>query len=629
MEQKHYWRKDITGLRALAVLPVLIFHAFPQWMPGGFYGVDIFFVISGYLISGIIFRGLINDSFSFADFYVKRIKRIFPNLIVLLIFVMGAGWFLLSASEYWDLGSNVSRSSLFYQNFRLMEGAGYFAGPSHANSLLHMWSLAIEEQFYLIFPLIAFLIWKIGRKSVPAMGLFVVLITIGSFVCCLMLENQNVRFYFPFSRFWELGAGICIAYAETYLRFTMSNHSRTGADVLSVVGLVMVVTALLIPTDWYAPSPGWFSLLPVLGSALLIACGAQALVNRTALSLEWVVFVGLISYSLYLWHWPLLAFLRMNFFEPAEWMLVATLILSLLVAVVVYRYVENPIRRLSATATIWVVPILILALLATYFAGKAIRKEDGFPDREIAELLAYDSDWISANQMGRYQDRKGFYVLDPKAVPEIVFLGDSHVDQYYLRARQNAEQVRKNIGFITASGCMASVGQNADAESCINAGKELQPLLSEPSLKTLVIAQKWSIYALEGSDTLERGVSAYRELIEEFLAAHPGRKVFVLLDNPWDESANQEFNMMRYIQNRLAYKDHPLHEVFVPLPKDKSWQKGNEYVLDHRIDSVTYIDTATKICPDGICNLLNYKNDDHLRSSYTRDHAAWIDQVFE
>ena len=170
MEQKHYWRKDITGLRALAVLPVLIFHAFPQWMPGGFYGVDIFFVISGYLISGIIFRGLVNDSFSFADFYVKRVKRIFPNLIALLIFVLVVGWFVTTATEYHDIGINVYRSALFYQNIELMTGPGYFDPLSKNNPLLHMWSLAVEEQFYVVFPLIAFLIWKIGRHSVLAMG---------------------------------------------------------------------------------------------------------------------------------------------------------------------------------------------------------------------------------------------------------------------------------------------------------------------------------------------------------------------------------------------------------------------------------------------------------------------------
>lgn len=236
MEQKHYWRKDITGLRALAVLPVLLFHAFPQWLPGGFYGVDIFFVISGYLISGIIFRGLLTDSFSFKVFYVKRIKRIFPNLIVLLVFVMAAGWFLLSASEYFDLGSNVSRSALFYQNFRLMSNAGYFDAPSHFNSLLHMWSLAIEEQFYLVFPLLAFLIWKLGRKSVTSMGVFVAFITVASLLCCLLLEDSNTRFYFPLSRFWELGAGICLAYAETFYKVNMLSQSRGTADGLSVFG---------------------------------------------------------------------------------------------------------------------------------------------------------------------------------------------------------------------------------------------------------------------------------------------------------------------------------------------------------------------------------------------------------
>ena len=161
MEQKHYWRKDITGLRALAVLPVLIFHAFPKWMPGGFYGVDIFFAISGYLISGIIFRGLVSDSFSFADFYVKRIKRIFPNLIALLIFVLIVGWFVTTTTEYHDIGINVYRSAFFYQNIELMTGPGYFDPLSKNNPLLHMWSLAVEEQFYLAFPLIAFLIFLI------------------------------------------------------------------------------------------------------------------------------------------------------------------------------------------------------------------------------------------------------------------------------------------------------------------------------------------------------------------------------------------------------------------------------------------------------------------------------------
>ena len=629
MEQKHYWRKDITGLRALAVLPVLLFHAFPQWLPGGFYGVDIFFVISGYLISGIIFRGLLTDSFSFKVFYVKRIKRIFPNLIVLLVFVMAAGWFLLSASEYLDLGSNVSRSALFYQNFRLMSNAGYFDAPSHFNSLLHMWSLAIEEQFYLVFPLLAFLIWKLGRKSVTAMGVFVAFITVASLLCCLLLEDSNTRFYFPLSRFWELGAGICLAYAETFYKVNMLSQSRGTADGLSVFGGGMVSVALVVPTNWYAEPPGFFTLVPVVGSCLLICAGAKAVVNRTLLSNGVMVFVGLISYSLYLWHWPLLTFLRISFYEPSVWLTVFALLLSFVASVIVYRFVENPIRRLPAGDGKWVVPILIGLLLGVFFSGKAIRSEQGFPHREMAQVFAYDADWISASEMGRYQKKKGFYILEQRQVPDVVFVGDSHVEQYYPRARLQAQWHHNNIAFVTGPGCMASIGKNAKEQACINAREQLKPLLDAPEFTTLVIAQKWGVYAENGSNVLKHGWDAYRDLIRDFLAAAPERKVFILLDNPWDESANQEFNMMRYVRNRLAYKDAPLTQVPVPMPQDQTWKEGNDYVLARRARSAVYIDPTDAMCPNGICNLLNYMNDDHLRATFVRNHATWIDPVFE
>ena len=202
MTRQHLWRTDITGLRALAVLPVLLFHAFPEYLPGGFFGVDIFFVISGYLISGIIFRGLLSGTFSYAEFYAKRIRRILPNLILVLAFCFVMGWFWISAREYATLGQHIYASAGFYQNFRLMGEAGYFDAASETKPLLHLWSLAIEEQFYIVFPIICAAVWKFTRS---AKGIFVAIfcITVGSLVACLAVVDPAVDFYFPLTRFWE------------------------------------------------------------------------------------------------------------------------------------------------------------------------------------------------------------------------------------------------------------------------------------------------------------------------------------------------------------------------------------------------------------------------------------------
>lgn len=260
-EKQHIWRQDITGLRALAVIPVLIFHAFPGLLPGGFYGVDIFFVISGYLISGIIFRGLVTDSFSFKDFYVKRIKRIIPNLLVVLAFVAVLGWFVATSEEYKRIGANISHSALFYQNFGLIQGEGYFNILAQNNPLLHIWSLAIEEQFYLIFPLLCYVIWGIGKRSVRTLGLFVFLLTVSSLICCFSIENSDFRFYFPLARFWELGVGICIAYLEIFYGLSANNHDQKCLSLISVVGLALIATAFYVPMSWYMPPPGCLILL--------------------------------------------------------------------------------------------------------------------------------------------------------------------------------------------------------------------------------------------------------------------------------------------------------------------------------------------------------------------------------
>lgn len=297
-QQHNYWRADITGLRALAVIPVVLYHAFPGLMPGGFVGVDIFFVISGYLISGIIFRSLIaKNKVDYVDFYAKRIRRILPNLLLLLSFCLVVGYFFLFDDELKELSKQVYSSAGFYQNFRLLEDVDYFAPAAERQPLLHLWSLAIEEQFYIFFPLLCGLIWRF-TKSVRALGILVGAITLGSLAFCLSVPDQRFNFYFPLTRFWELGFGIVLSYAETFRIWSAKHWALSTRNGMSFAALLMLVAAFL-GFDHDTVFPGIASLLPVFGAVLLISSHEDAVVNRW-LTGKPVVFVGLISYLLYL-----------------------------------------------------------------------------------------------------------------------------------------------------------------------------------------------------------------------------------------------------------------------------------------------------------------------------------------
>lgn len=373
------WRNDITGLRALAVLPVLIFHAFPSLIPGGFFGVDVFFVISGYLISGIIFRSIASSSFSYLEFYEKRIKRIIPNLILLLTFVAAAGWFILLPDEYANLGMHIDASTLFIQNFQLLSEIGYFTEDALRKPLLHLWSLAIEEQFYIVFPLICTLIWRLSR-SVKMIGIAAALIALGSLAACLSSSDRNFAFYFPLTRFWELGAGILLSYSETFIGFSTSRFSQNVRNGLSIAGILMIVLPMAFVTE-SAAHPGLITLIPVLGAVLIIAAEPDAFFNRTLLCWRPMTFVGLISYSLYLWHWPLLAYLFIAVPDATPSVLIAALALSFVIAALVYFYVENPIRRCRNSGK--AVLLLLAGLVLMLALGETIRQTDGFPQRPL------------------------------------------------------------------------------------------------------------------------------------------------------------------------------------------------------------------------------------------------------
>lgn len=356
------YRPDIDGLRAIAVLSVVAFHAFPDWMKGGFIGVDVFFVISGFLISTIIFENLDKGIFSFVAFYSRRVKRIFPALILVLVATYVFGWVSLFADEFKQLGKHIVAGAGFLSNIVLWKEAGYFDNSAETKPLLHLWSLGVEEQFYIIWPL---LVWLAFKRRLNLL-LVTMLVAVVSFALNMNGVGQDkvAAFYSPQTRFWELLSGSLLAWVTldktgsyavakyqvnrwlvsiTY-RKEQADDSRMLANVLSLTGLFLLVYGF-----WNIHKglsfPGIWAVMPVLGSVFIIAAGTEAWVNRKILANKVAVWFGLISFPLYLWHWPLLSFARIIVGEvPSQNIRVAAVVLSVVLAWLTYQLVEKQIR---------------------------------------------------------------------------------------------------------------------------------------------------------------------------------------------------------------------------------------------------------------------------------------------
>lgn len=506
----HHYRPDIDGLRAIAVTLVLIFHAFPESLPGGFVGVDVFFVISGYLISGLIFADLQKKRFSFVDFYARRIRRIFPALILVLTVSSLLGWFLLLPDEYSQLGKHVAGGGGFVSNFVLLGEAGYFDSEAELKPLLHLWSLGIEEQFYFIWPVLLFFAW--GRRWAP-LGL-ILLVLAASFGLNIdrVHEHATSTYYLPFTRFWELMIGCALAYLSPLAHerqwFTSERPLslvllRNGA---SLAGLAAIVAAAVV-IDKERAFPGWWALLPTLGTFLLIAAGPVAWINRIVLAHPLMVSVGLISFPLYLWHWPLLSFPRLTSVDPPSPELrAAALGLSFLLAWLTYRCIERPIRFGSRPAR--VVPILAGLMAVLVATGYGTFLADGIASRmkDKADYSAFFG-WnytMSHNLMVEDRHECNFYdIINHRIKPAIdsscytpqsdnvVFLwGDSHAQHlnYGLRESLPGDVSLLQVG---SSGCTPSaVDRDNDAlGTCNRANRFAMEKIAAIKPDTVILAQ--------------------------------------------------------------------------------------------------------------------------------------------
>jgi len=417
---------------------VVAYHAFPQWLAGGFVGVDVFFVISGYLISSIVFQQMEAGRFSFAEFYGRRVRRIFPALLLVLATVYGLGQVLLLSQERRELFKHMAAGAGFVSNFVLWGEADYFDGVADTKPLLHLWSLAIEEQFYLAWPALLWLAWRVRKGVWPAL----LLLLAGSFALNLagIRHDAVATFYSPQTRFWELLCGGALAWALRQPATAQGRGWPTG-KVLCSAGLVLLGLAAW-RLDAGHRYPGAWALLPVAAASALIAAGPQAWANRHLLSSRPLVWLGLLSYPLYLWHWPLLSLARIVAGEtPSAEVRAAAVVAAFALAWLTWRWLERPLRQGGHGARkAMALSALMLVLGVGSYAGyrfKAVSAEESTL-AAVSSQLGWQTQPGTPDQAGacraRFPERQpltpvqrddNFCLLAREGAAEVLMVGDS------------------------------------------------------------------------------------------------------------------------------------------------------------------------------------------------------------
>ena len=604
------YRPDIDGLRAVAVLSVVSFHAFPSWVKGGLVGVDIFFVISGFLISTIIYGSLQRNAFSFIEFYSRRIKRIFPALAVILIASFAFGWFALFADEYKQLGKHIAAGAGFASNFVLWSETGYFDNAAETKPMLHLWSLGIEEQFYIFWPLILWFAWK------RHLNLLLITFAFGAISFVLNVRNVYVdptaTFFSPQTRFWELAAGSILAYVTLFRQDMLARLKLRSASVQSFLGAVLVAVAVFgISRENYFP--GWWAVPPTLGAALMISAGPGAWLNRTVLSHRVMVWFGVISYPLYLWHWPLLSFATIvEDALPPRGIRIGAVVLSVILAWLTYTLVEARIRFSKRGRTI---SLYLLALMATAgCVGYYGYARDGFDSRAVAGTpIAYDGDvgyeifheypYTSFPLCTPIEIRREAPVWDgfvrclqskPGEVKDIAIIGDSHAEHLFLGLAQQLPD--RNVVFYIQNSL--PVARNGQFE------RIFRYVLEDRNIRAVILTAYWHLRM--DSSTLE---AELLDTVKRLRAA--GKTVYITDDVPnfsfGPKKCKYESNWIRThrcTEDRVYFQRE--YERYVPILERVQESTG-----------ASILRTAKYFCSETSCSMekngdLLYRDDNHL-----------------
>jgi peptidoglycan/LPS O-acetylase OafA/YrhL len=606
------YRSDVDGLRAVAVLSITIFHLNSSLLSGGFIGVDVFFVISGYLITSIIYKDLQNNNFSFLGFYARRVRRLFPALFVMLFAASATSYKFLLPTEFVNFSISLAASTFYVSNILFYNTIDYFNGADFA-PLIHTWSLSIEEQFYLVMPLGMFLAFKYASRRILLLTLILGAVSLITSEIWVQSGSENAAFYLMPARIWQFSVGSIVALAPKPRLRVLINNTLAATGAIGILGSAWFFSEKM-------PFPGAWALLPTLCTALVIFCGQKDLTwTAKILSLPPMRFFGAISYSLYLYHWPIIVFYRLMVSPyPSLASQILLFLISCGAGLASYLFVERPslrveidqrFRQVITAGLTGSAGFALLAFLVVTWNGLPSRLPEHVV--EIGSYLDYPK---LSSQLGScflHSGNKSANEFDPekcittgKDRPNVLLMGDSHAAHYYLALKQLFPDV--NLSQINASGC--------------------RPVLSPPKNHYCFILMNTAIEKYIPENNFD----------------------YVILSGLWNRkdvpALNRTVDMIApYVKH--VYVFGPTNHYWVPLPRliASSYLSGRKGAIEEDLTAladVSYVDTAMRrrlnsrahylsplpvLCPNGTCiTQLNGSPVQYDKSHLTVDGALFV-----
>lgn len=635
------YRGDIDGLRAISVLLVVVFHYFPELISGGYIGVDVFFVISGFLITKVIMNGIDEKRFSFFEFYARRARRIFPGLLTVLVSCLVFGAMVLRPDEYETLGRYTAAAAFSVINFALYKDVGYFAQPADTKPLLHLWSLSVEEQFYLFFPILLVALRKVGLSYRP---IFIAMLGL-SLVCCLIWtdEDPSGAFYFPLSRAWELLAGAVVATRDLRMSERVSSFGT-----LAGVGLILAGGVFL--NDRFAYPSGW-ATIPVAGALLIIStghCRSKALLLDNAPMRH----IGKLSYVLYLWHWPALSFATiLTIGTPTKTEKLALLCLSIGLTVLTHFTVEKPLRvgGLKRAATVSALTACLGAGGWFVFWSQGLPQRIAFPDA-LPTAFLWDQQKLSVQTacMNRHENiaHPMFCLETPGHEPVIALLGDSHANALFYGVAHHYERLGKGVVNFSLPGCPMLYGisaRQADGiDTCERAGRILDYVKASTTITDVILHTRGPFYT-SGRGFGEAESRAWVNLVDTKEGVADNQKVYLAALDRTLESLIEASKRITIILDvpelgfdpRKCFQSRPLSILAVStqrcsVPIEEFQSRNADYLRDlmyilARFPSIEVKDPASLFCDRRSCrvnveNKILYRDSGHL--SY--EGSIWV-----